>query len=75
MLTKIVIARPPFFRNVSDGMRNEYFMTDKHNMGKRWYNTTGTPIHMLCSLALVSFGMILYEIVLTRIFSVILSYH
>ncbi|WP_139240377.1 hypothetical protein [Fodinibius roseus] len=50
-------------------------MTDKHNMGKRWYNATGTPIHMLCSLALVSFGMILYEIVLTRIFSVILSYH
>ncbi|MCH2448513.1 MAG: hypothetical protein MK198_00050 [Gracilimonas sp.] len=29
----------------------------------------------LCSLALISFGMILYEIVLTRIFAVILSYH
>ena len=75
MLTKIVIARPPFFRDVSYGMQNEYLMTDKHNMGKRWYTATGTPIHMLCSLALVSFGMILYEIVLTRIFAVILSYH
>lgn len=29
----------------------------------------------LCSLALISFGMILYEIVLTRIFAIILSYH
>ncbi|MAO64300.1 MAG: hypothetical protein CL666_04820, partial [Balneola sp.] len=32
-------------------------------------------IRTLCSLALISFGMILYEIVLTRIFAVILSYH
>ena len=44
-------------------------------MKSRRHPQPGSLIPTLSSLALISFGMILYEIVLTRIFSVLLSYH
>lgn len=44
-------------------------------MKGRCHSQPGSLISTLSALALVSFGMILYEIVLTRIFAVILSYH
>ncbi|MDZ7660503.1 hypothetical protein [Fodinibius sp.] len=49
-------------------------MPDKSAMTK-YSSKRGKQVLILISLALVSFSMILYEIVLSRIFSVILSYH